>query len=833
MHIYTYRWKPDLVSEGVPIPLFYQDIKFPQRNNILNLKRDKIVYQGFRAKDSLELHDAFGNKDGGYEFKFGRCLQAIFQDVKKLYSLSPMFLGQDDQRPTYGREFIGMNPRITDHNLIFNSQFESGNLDIAMRLSDYEYDLYMRPDTNRTGKHQWFYFTVKNKTKCRIKFNILNFSKRSSLYQQGMKVSVFSEMATRRAKKGLEEEERLGWHKTGDLISYGMSKLTREMIEDSQVKKYYYSVSFEYYFDYENDTVSFAYCFPYTFSKLTTFLKKITTGQKELGENRFVKEGSICKSLSGIDVPMLTITNRVFCRDWETIPEDNINISNMNVDNGTDKSDGTCSEESESQRQERKKEYVIVTARVHPGETPGSWMMEGFIKWLCSPHAHQLRNRLIFKVIPMTNPDGVIVGNYRSSLSGNDLNRKFLDPIVKLHPTVSAIKKICNKIIEDDGEILAFLDMHGHSKKKGVFIYGPYYPPHSQRYLRIRMFPKLVGNKTEMFRYLSCKFTNERSRRKAARLVLCREYGIKNSYTIEASFHGYLTPNRKTIEFGPKEYKEMGKNIASTLMDYLLVVDNEEYNKLENQRNLIKKRKKGIIDIINSDASEMKIESHTNTNTTSYKKKQQGTTKNQSKSRRTNIERVNHPNNIESYYVVKEEENECELESSIISPLKIPKMSGNKETSNHINLASIAPKHNLPTFEELIKDINKQEGMIDLDGGEGSGSDSEAPEEENSDNEFEDLRNGIVNVIEGYRKFVKKKGFMGATTFGKKKKKKNKKKKENSTENLMAQLMGEKGNIEEKDGTGTTGTTQPINTFGYLRKRKYILYIYIYIGTVI
>ena len=51
--------------------------------------------------------------------------------------------------------------------------------------------------------------------------------------------------------------------------------------------------------------------------------------------------------------------------------------------------------------------------------------MEGTLDYLVSNEegAEYLRNNFVFKIIPMMNPDGVIIGNYRSSLSGIDLNR--------------------------------------------------------------------------------------------------------------------------------------------------------------------------------------------------------------------------------------------------------------------------------------------------------------------------------------------------------------------------------------------------------------------------
>lgn len=51
--------------------------------------------------------------------------------------------------------------------------------------------------------------------------------------------------------------------------------------------------------------------------------------------------------------------------------------------------------------------------------------MEGFVEFIVSndKEAKILREKFVFKIVPMLNPDGVIVGNYRCSLTGVDLNR--------------------------------------------------------------------------------------------------------------------------------------------------------------------------------------------------------------------------------------------------------------------------------------------------------------------------------------------------------------------------------------------------------------------------
>ena len=51
-----------------------------------------------------------------------------------------------------------------------------------------------------------------------------------------------------------------------------------------------------------------------------------------------------------------------------------------------------------------------------------------------------------------------------------------------------------------------FLDFHGHSTKKNTFMYGPEFPIVERYYYESRIFPKLLGDATPMFRYYSCIF---------------------------------------------------------------------------------------------------------------------------------------------------------------------------------------------------------------------------------------------------------------------------------------------------------------------------------------
>ena len=56
-----------------------------------------------------------------------------------------------------------------------------------------------------------------------------------------------------------------------------------------------------------------------------------------------------------------------------------------------------------------------------------------------------LRDMFIFKIVPMLNPDGVIVGNYRCSLAGRDLNRNYKTVLKDSFPPIWHVRNMVRK----------------------------------------------------------------------------------------------------------------------------------------------------------------------------------------------------------------------------------------------------------------------------------------------------------------------------------------------------------------------------------------------------
>ena len=68
---------------------------------------------------------------------------------------------------------------------------------------------------------------------------------------------------------------------------------------------------------------------------------------------------------------------------------------------------------------------VWIVARQHTFEAGGSWAVEGLLRFLTGPdsEARAIRKKLVFKLCPMLNPDGVARGGTRFNARGVDLNR--------------------------------------------------------------------------------------------------------------------------------------------------------------------------------------------------------------------------------------------------------------------------------------------------------------------------------------------------------------------------------------------------------------------------
>jgi hypothetical protein len=122
-------------------------------------------------------------------------------------------------------------------------------------------------------------------------------------------------------------------------------------------------------------------------------------------------------------------------------------------------------------------------------------------------------------------------------------------------------------------------------------MYGPHYPLHSGNYMKIRVIPKLMSERTPMFRFYSCKFRSEEYKQNCARLSLWRDFKIQTSLTIESSFHGYLDENRETKTFNESNLQYFGQAFCQSLFEYMLILEENKKQKLALAKKLSKKRK--------------------------------------------------------------------------------------------------------------------------------------------------------------------------------------------------------------------------------------------------
>ncbi|XP_045446902.1 uncharacterized protein LOC123655108 [Melitaea cinxia] len=314
----------------------------------------------------------------------------------------------------------------------FIHSFDSGNLGHVERVPtefmtptintktntpetpDYEFNLWTRPDCAGTefenGNRTWFYFGIQaSEPNVQVRLNLINLNKQGKMYNQGM-------APVTRTLPGKPQWERIKdrpVHSTDDNT---------------------FTLSFRYR-TAENPkaTTFFAFTYPYSFAELQIALNSIDLKMLPLPPPQSPDDIYYCRecliySLEGRRVDLLTISSH-----HGITSEREDRLKNLFPEN------------QDRPFKFQNKKVVFVSARVHPGETPSSFVFNGFLNLLLTrndPVAIQLRKLYVFKLIPFLNPDGVARGHYRTDTRGVNLNRVYLNPSLIYHPTVYASRSL-------------------------------------------------------------------------------------------------------------------------------------------------------------------------------------------------------------------------------------------------------------------------------------------------------------------------------------------------------------------------------------------------------
>ncbi|XP_048015301.1 cytosolic carboxypeptidase 4 isoform X3 [Megalobrama amblycephala] len=458
----------------------------------------------------------------------------VFEDIQRLVCpediINKVVFDMDDPSPQ-------CSPDMCPSSLRFFSKFESGNLQKAIQVRSHEYDLILNADVNSSAHCQWFYFEVSGMVAgVPYRFNIINCEKGNSQYNYGMQPVLYS---VREALEG-----RPHWVRTGSEICYYRNHFCPRRGQ----KCSFYTLTFTVTFHHDDDVCYLAYHYPYTYTTLQTHLKML---EKSVDPRKvFFRQQNLCDTLAGNSCSLVTITACPTSRAWKHL------------------------------HQLRNRPCVVLTARVHPGESNASWVLKGTLEFLCSsdPVAESLREAYIFKIIPMLNPDGVINGNNRCSLTAEDLNRQWLKPDPNLSPTIYHTKGFLYYLNSIGRTPLVFCDYHGHSRKKNVFLYGcsmketlwqsgsPINTVSLKEDPGYRTIAKTLDRIAPAFSFNSCNYLVEKSRASTARVVVWREIGVLRSYTMESTYNGCNQGIYKGLQTGTRELEEMGMKFSQSLL---------------------------------------------------------------------------------------------------------------------------------------------------------------------------------------------------------------------------------------------------------------------------
>eukprot|EP00055_Hartaetosiga_balthica_P015211 m.88323 g.88323 ORF g.88323 m.88323 type:complete len:853 (+) comp8805_c1_seq1:2084-4642(+) len=484
----------DNVTIGVQRPCKGKDSRCVEASKLKASKSNK--QQPVRKK--ISSPSTYASIDEGVSWRMQRVATTV-PNIPFVYPLSRYCCAPHESEPG---------------DLIFDSDFESGNLQTVMRISDVEYNLMIRADIESERHRLWFNFKVWNALEGQhVVFHILNFSKTKSLFSSGMSPVI-------RSKK------RPKWERIGGKNVFFYRK--------SPTKKSTTQMSFVVVFDDPTDVYEFAYCYPYTYTHLQ---QRISYWKQHFRCN--IQHSVLARTLSGLSCDMLTISapkNFGKIERGETLPT------------------------------------IFITARIHPGETPASHICDGLITHLLGEDENvvELRNSFVIKVIPMLNPDGVYHGTYRCNTKGYDLNRCWDKCHFSRQPTIVAVKNALIQELEHN-PVPCFIDLHGHTTNLSSFIYGNEYVDRTRMEEQWQL-PFVLSETSTMFSLARSKFNSDTAKSGTGRRTIGSILGVQgHSYTLETSFYGFTGMNEEAvIPFTENKYKQLGQEVVDAMIQCYL-----------------------------------------------------------------------------------------------------------------------------------------------------------------------------------------------------------------------------------------------------------------------
>lgn len=115
---------------------------------------------------------------------------------------------------------------------------------------------------------------------------------------------------------------------------------------------------------------------------------------------------------------------------------------------------------------ERPRPGVLLVARQHAGETPGSWVLDGLLR---AAPAEISPEELLLWVIPFANVDGVVDGDYGKDPHPMDLNRDWASPM-PMRYEVSVIRRDIDRFSQRT-HLVAAIDLHAPGAREADGVY--------------------------------------------------------------------------------------------------------------------------------------------------------------------------------------------------------------------------------------------------------------------------------------------------------------------------------------------------------------------------